>query len=163
MTIDAILNDVIKREGPFNHLKADKGGATNWGITLGTLQHVRPGSTVADLKALTPDAAMTIYREMYFVAPGIHKLPEVLWPVMVDFGINSGPGTAIKALQEVIGVTADGSIGPKTIAAALAAGDVTTGISKWRVMMIGRIVRRDPSQLVFLQGWLNRALSFIEA
>ena len=35
-----------------------------------------------------------------------------------DTAINSGPGRAAKFLQEVVGVTADGAIGPRPLAAA---------------------------------------------
>ena len=34
-----------------------------------------------------------------------------------DFGVNAGPGRAAKYLQQLIGVTADGGIGPNTLAA----------------------------------------------
>ena len=29
-----------------------------------------------------------------------------------DFGVNAGPDGAVKSLQKIVGVTADGSIGP---------------------------------------------------
>jgi lysozyme family protein len=80
-----------------------------------------------------------------------------------DFAVLSGPQTAIRALQEVLGVTPDGVIGPRTIAAAVKADGraVSNGLVKWRAMMLARICRRDPSQLVFLAGWLKRTLDFM--
>ena len=45
------------------------------------------------------------------------ELPAGLDLEVFDFGVNAGPGEAVKALQKVVGVTADGSIGPITLAA----------------------------------------------
>jgi lysozyme family protein len=35
--------------------------------------------------------------------------------MVFDFGVNAGPGRAIKLLQSVIGTAVDGAIGPKTL------------------------------------------------
>ena len=162
-TLDTILDAIVKREGPFGHHPADKGGATCYGVTIGTFQFLYPGKTVEDLKALTPEHAGAIYRDVYFIKPGIALLPDFLHAQMLDFAVNSGPGLAIKALQECLGIKADGICGPKTIAAAtIATPGLNNRLAIWRVMMLSRIVRRDPSQLVFLSGWSSRALSFIE-
>ena len=41
-----------------------------------------------------------------------------LWfrPLRFDFGVNAGPGRAVKYLQTMIGTVADGGIGPNTLA-----------------------------------------------
>jgi lysozyme family protein len=44
-------------------------------------------------------------------------LPAGLDLEVFDFGVNAGPGEAVKALQRIVGVTADGSIGPITLSA----------------------------------------------
>lgn len=165
MTIDKMLEDVIRREGPFNHLSQDKGGATNWGITQSTLAawRGRPVS-VQEVKDLTADEAKLIYKTLYYTRPGIDKIPDPLDDFIFDFAVNSGPQRAIQALQEVLGVTADGHLGPITLAAVLShpsLRDLQNGVVKWRIMMFGRICRKDPSQLTFLSGWLKRALDFL--
>lgn len=160
---DNLLADLIKREGGFSHLSADKGGATKFGITQATLAYWRNKPvTVDDVRALTEDEAITIYAALYIVKPHLDALPSPLGEQMVDFAVNSGPPLAIMALQEVLKVTVDGKLGPRTMA-ALSARDlrgVNNNLVKWRVMMLARIVRRDPSQLTFLGGWLARALDF---
>ena len=52
MTNDDIITTVLKYEGGFVNDLADRGGATNWGITQATLTawRKRP-ATVADVKA----------------------------------------------------------------------------------------------------------------
>lgn len=165
--VDDIIMAVVRREGGFSHLAADRGGATRWGITQTTLSAWRGKAvTIADVQALTEIEAADIYQALYFTRPGINQLWEGLQPVMLDFAVNSGPQVAIMALQEILGIKPDGIIGPFTVAASFAHANSTganpiTALTKWRVMMLGRIVRRDPSQLVFLAGWLSRALSFI--
>lgn len=164
MTIDLMLDEVIKREGGFSHLTADKGGATRWGITQGTLAFYRHKPvSVDDVKNLTEIEAKQIYKDLYYIKPNINQLPDPLDDFVFDFAVNSGPQRAIMALQESLGVSADGVLGPLTIAAALATDthQLLNKVIKWRIMMFARIVKKDPSQLVFLGGWLSRVCSFI--
>lgn len=159
-----MLVDIIRREGPFSHLSADKGGATKFGITQGTLAFWRHSAvTVDDVKNLTEEEAKAIYRGLYYTKPNISKLPDPLDDLLFDFAVNSGPPRAIMALQELLGVTVDGILGPKTLAIVLTTNihDLINKVVKWRIMMFSRIVKKDPSQLIFLAGWLDRALSFI--
>jgi len=163
--IDDMLEAVIRREGPYNHLSADRGGATNWGITQSTLSGWlgRPASA-DDVKQLTPQAAKAIYRALFYERPRIDMLPEPLDDQVFDFAVNSGPFVAIAALQECLGTKPDGVLGPITIGLALQSDTRTIGnrLAVWRIMMLGRICRRDPSQIQFLQGWLRRAAEFIQ-
>lgn len=161
---DKLLTDLIRREGGFVHLPADKGGATRFGITQTTLAHWRGHAvTVDDVRNLTEVEAKEIYQSLYIIQPGLHRLPDPLCSLMVDFGVNSGPAVAIKALQEVVGATADGVLGPKTLAMVLSSDlrKVNNGVVKWRMLMVCRICRRDPSQIVFLSGWGSRILDFL--
>ena len=163
-SVDDMLDQVVRREGPFNHLAADRGGATNWGITQSTLSAwLKRPATVDDVRALTPEHAKAIYAALYYERPRIDLLPDPVDDCVFDFAVNSGPFIAIRALQESLGVTPDGVIGPQTLAASIAAPihAQLVGITKWRCMMLARIVRRDPSQAVFISGWLKRALEWI--
>ena len=58
MSLDAMIDRLLEREGGFVNHPADRGGATNWGVTQGTLAAWRgyPVS-VADVHALTRDEA----------------------------------------------------------------------------------------------------------
>lgn len=164
MTRADMLDQVIRREGPYNHLTADRGGATCFGITQTTLSAWlgRP-ATLTELKALTPEHAKAIYEALYYERPRIAMLPEPLDDLMFDFAVNSGPFIAIRALQETLGLPADMVIGPVTLAACHTSDlqPIINGVIRWRCMMLARICRRDPSQLTFLQGWLKRAFEFL--
>lgn len=165
--IDTYIDRLFEREGGFSDRKEDRGGATRWGITRSTLAFSRGREvTVEDVKNLTREEAAAIYRKMYFDNHRLGLLPDEIEEQVFDFGVNSGPGVAIGALQECLGQTADGVIGPKTVAAAVLACRPDGGrslnlkLAKWRCMMLARICRRDPSQLANLGGWLRRSLDF---
>jgi lysozyme family protein len=70
----------------------------------------------------------------------------------------SGARTAIKKVQKLLGVTADGIVGPKTLAAINGhSGDALFGqIKELRKKFYYGIVKQDPTQQIFLKGWLNR-------
>jgi lysozyme family protein len=80
---------------------------------------------------------------------------------LFDFTVNSG-GNAIKSIQRIIGVKDDGVIGDKTIQAINNYnGDLFNQLKQARLKFVEDIVKRNPGQKKFLQGWRNRILSFI--
>jgi Glycosyl hydrolase 108/Predicted Peptidoglycan domain len=116
---EACMQLIFRVEGGFSDDRDDPGGATNFGITLKTLRAWKNNDslTVEDIKALTQNQAKEIYRTEYWNRMQCGRLPTGLDLEVFDFGVNAGPGTAVKALQKIIGVTEDGSIGPITLAA----------------------------------------------
>ena len=82
---------------------------------------------------------------------------------VIDSAVLSGPLIASKDLQRVLGVTVDGIIGPKTLAAITRDGAavVAQRMVVERSLRLARHVQQHPDQLVFLVGWLSRALSFL--
>lgn len=79
---------------------------------------------------------------------------------MFDFGVNAGLSTAAKLAQLVVGVTPDGKVGAKTIA-ALNSIDPDLFVARYALAKIARyrdIVVKNRTQQRFLVGWLNRAL-----
>lgn len=111
--------------GLVNHPR-DPGGWTNYGITIRTAQRI--GLDVDgdgdvdpdDIKKLTRADAIEVYRRFYWAPAGADLLPIGVDFAVFDFGVNSGPGTAVKMLQEILGVAKDGHVGPVTLNAALA-------------------------------------------
>lgn len=109
---------VLKHEGGFSNHKADPGGATNKGITLETFRrYVKPGGTVADLKAITDAQVAQVYKAHYWNAVKGDELPSGVDYAVFDFAVNSGPNRAIKYLQRILLVPQDGIIGPQTLPA----------------------------------------------
>ncbi len=109
---------VLKNEGGFVDNPEDPGGATNMGITIGTLRAWRGQPvTVEDVRNLSQDEAISIYRANYWNPLKCDELPLGVDMVVFDFGVNAGIRRSAMTLQQVVGVTEDGVIGPETLAA----------------------------------------------
>lgn len=110
---------VLAHEGGYVDHPADPGGATNLGITIGTLSDWlgRPASK-AEVRALTRAKVAPIYRKNYWDRVRGDELPAGVDYCVFDFAVNSGPGRAVPSFQRAIGVADDGKIGPVTLAAA---------------------------------------------
>lgn len=108
---------VLASEGGYVDHPKDPGGATNMGITFAVLQAWRKRKiTKADVKALTKAEALEIYKANYWDVMQCSRLPLGLDYMVMDYGVNSGPGRSIKDLQRVVGAGDDGVIGAKTLA-----------------------------------------------
>ena len=152
---------ILASEGGFSNNIFDSGGATNKGITLATFRYYYgKAKTAADLKNITDKQWLDIFRRGYWnkwKADSITSDKVAL--VLVDWIFNSG-SACIKAAQQVIGTTADGIVGPQTIARINSQNPETL----YRKLMERRnkfyvsIVKSKSSQIVFLEGWENRLL-----
>jgi hypothetical protein len=117
-SFDACVALVLTYEGGFSDNPADPGGATNFGITQRTLEaFLGHPVTVDDVRNLSSSTADAIYRANYWNLMRCGDLPAGVDLMVFDYGVNSGPGLAVKALQGLVGVTQDGAIGPITLAA----------------------------------------------
>ena len=171
MTVEQLLEDVLRREGGYIDHKSDRGGATKYGITQATLStHLGREVTKDEVRNLDKELAKEIYKADYYFTPRINTLPEELQAQIFDICVNSGPRKAIKILQQVLNLAGfecsqDGMLGPKTRKAAedaqAAMGPyLTNAIVEAREHFYRSIVAANPSQSVFLKGWLARAKEF---
>jgi len=171
--ISRMINEVLSKEGGFVNHPADKGGATNFGITQATLsRYLERVVTVEDVRALDVQTARDIYELNYYRIPRIDKLPAAIQPFVFDCAVNHGPRRAIRFVQQVCNeggfgpLTVDGLMGPRTKAVAdacqAAMGEwMLLALIEERRMFYLKIVESDESQRVFLRGWLARANSFL--
>jgi lysozyme family protein len=152
---DACMPFIFKAEGGYSDNPADPGGPTNFGITLATLRAFEsdPNLTADDVKKLTPDVAKEIYRTAYWNRMQCGSLPAGLDLEVFDFGVNAGPGEAVKMLQKIIGVIQDGSIGPITLSALaqLKPRDLISRYSDARLAFYKALNKPE-----FEQGWATR-------
>ena len=121
---------VLQHEGGFVQHPSDPGGATKFGITHATLARARGHPvSVDDVRSLTREEAIAIYRRLYWDAVRAEELPPGLDLAVFDLAVHSGPLRAVRMLQAVLGVEADGIVGPVTLAAARRA-DVPQAIGR---------------------------------
>lgn len=127
-SVEAIADEIVAREGGYVNDPADPGGATNYGVTIGTMRRLgldldRDGDIdTDDVKRLTKAQARQIFVDHYFRKPGIAKLPEPLQATVFDMYVNSG-ANAVRVLQQLLRemgqkIDVDGAIGPQTVEAA---------------------------------------------
>ena len=81
---EAAIASVLKHEGGYVHHSSDPGGETNWGISKRAHPHL-------DIKNLTRDQAVEIYRDTYWSQVPEHLPDEVRW-FAFDVAVNSGVG-----------------------------------------------------------------------
>ena len=172
-SVARMIDDILRNEGGFVNHANDRGGPTNFGITIKTLAAWRSPAPVdvADVRSLKIAEAKLIYDTNYFTRPKLDKLPASIQPVMFDMSINHGPATAVKLLQQLLNdsgnaCSVDGGIGDETIRCAQAAATsmgigLINGLVARRIALFKQIVAGDESQRVFLAGWLNRANGFV--
>lgn len=160
-TVDEILKRLVAREGGYTHNPLDAGGCTNYGITVSGWQGVMGSSINCEqLKAMRPVQAIAFYRQ-WGQQYGIWQLLEIhpgLTEIAMDSSVLFGAARVIKWIQLEVGVDDDGIIGPDTMNGIVSRGArlVATGILRRRIQSHAYRVSREPSQVVFLCGWMNR-------
>lgn len=155
MNFEACLPVVLQHEGGFSANPADPGGATNLGVTIHTLSNwLGHPATVADVKALTAETVAQIYKAWFWSPVSGDNLPAGVDLCVFDDAVNTGPGSAAKRLQKAADVTADGAIGPGTLAAvhAMPVGALIDALATLRSAYYESLPTFDR----FGRGWLNR-------
>lgn len=157
----------LQWEGGYSDDPFDPGGATQLGVTIGTLKRwwrflKRDRTpTPEDVKKLTPEEAHKIYHVWYWTPCRCEDMPPAIGLPVMDCAINQGPGRAPRLLQKTLGVKVDGIIGSKTLA-AIHDADLKGLI---RDFMARRAVHYSslPTILRFGYGWFRRIFAAQQA
>ncbi|MEW8494260.1 MAG: glycosyl hydrolase 108 family protein [Candidatus Thiodiazotropha taylori] len=141
---------LLSIEGGYVNHPADKGGETNYGISKMEYPDL-------DIKSLSKDQALEIYRADYWDSINCDHLPGQIAVVLFDAAVHHGQWRAVTLLQQELGVRADGINGPITQAAARNAysGFIADFLAR-RARHYTDITLADSSQAVFLKGWFRR-------
>lgn len=165
-TIAEMIEHILMTEGGYVNDPNDKGGPTNFGITLETLENWRRRTdlTAVDVKNLTVDEARLILTQKYVIGPGLNRIEdESLRLLVVDMFINHGDTRATGLIQTALRLVGDGILGPKTLSAlnGVEQDRIYDAVLSERIRFYGRIITRDPSQSRFAAGWFDRAADFL--
>ena len=178
--VEKMLDIILKHEGGYTLHPNDRGGATNFGVTIREYgEWLGRPATIQDMRNMKREEARDIFRKKYYTKPGIDQLiPASLQPIVFDACVLYGPKRAIIFLQKIInefGTLAknenwetdlDGVLGPHTRKLVKEICDeysweaVNNAYVEERIRFCEAIVRNRPNQKVFLRGWTNRANSF---
>jgi len=160
-------------EGGLVDNPADPGGITNYGISYVFLRDyaqkaanrdwlasigVKPPVTAATIRALTKPQAYAIFRRAFWDVLKLDDFPRLPDAAVYDAAVNCGIAQSVKFLQSVLGVAADGIMGPVTRGQARIANALSLGKSccAARKTFYANLVRTKPRFAQFLSGWNNR-------
>jgi lysozyme family protein len=160
---------IFDHEGGYNDVKGDKGGATNWGISLRLLKGLKDDVNKdgvinwVDIKALTKDHAEDIYWNNFW-RNSYDVLPERLGTKIFDTAVNAGNSRAHIILQDSLKslgskLVSDGMIGRTTLLAVTMykEAELLKAYAKEQEKFYVGITVKDATQIKFLKGWRNRA------
>lgn len=156
---------IMSFEGGFSDHPFDRGGATNKGVTIGTWRKVgydKDGDgdiDVDDLRLLSyADVRDRVFLPLYWNRWRAGEImSQDVANLCVDWVWASGKH-GITGVQKLLGVAADGIVGPLTLSALNAANPsgLFDAIKEARRAFLLDIVNRDSRQRVFLNGWMRR-------
>lgn len=130
---------IAPNEGGWSDHPLDKGGPTNFGITMKAAR--AHGYDFEDLKAMTREQAKEIYRADYWfldAEPSNRVAAKVF-----DIAVNMGPGVGKKFWESIPQGTEE--------------DEALTMLVEFCRMRYQSIIDRNPSQKVFEKGWMKRA------
>lgn len=111
---ESLFNRLMQHEGGYVNHPNDPGGETMYGVTKRVAQ---AHGYFGDMRKLPKSTAKAITEKSYYKAVKGDQLDRLIAWQLTDAAYNHGNRQAVKFLQRAVGVTADGLIGPRTLAA----------------------------------------------
>lgn len=156
---ERLVASLFEAEGGYSTDVSDTGNyykgefvGTNHGISAPTLaKHLGRTPTVDDMKGLSKEVAADIAFNDYYERFNIEALPEELQEI-VFHSVYLGGGRGVKALQELLGVTVDGAVGPETTEAMRNADFTKEQFRDTFLQQLRRLNTWDEHG----KGWTNR-------
>ena len=149
------IKKVIEREGGYVNDPDDPGGETKYGISKKAYPNV-------DIKNLTVDDAVELYKDDYWLPAKIERLPDKLQGQYFDMVVNQGIAKSSKILQRACNgknkdkIKVDGKVGPNTIKAT--ARLESDRLRAYRIMEYARLALTRPELEKYYYGWVKRAM-----
>src|SRR5665213_1665195 len=123
-TYDAAMRAVLAHEGGYSNDAADPGGPTKYGITIADVRaYLNAGAGADDVKALSAEQALAIYRAHYADPLRYDDLPAGVDFAVLDYGINSGISRSGRVLRRMLRLADDTSAVTDAVIAAARAAD----------------------------------------
>lgn len=155
------FNFLMKWEGavwendPDDHGNRGDGSPGNIGTKYGVDSRSHPG---VNIRELTLEGAEKIYLKEYEDSVA-SSLPYPFNYLFFDFEVNAGPARAVKCLQKVSGVNADGAWGPISKKAFSLVSEQKNTTSKYlqcRRDFYNDLADGSKRLSKYRKGWLNR-------
>lgn len=154
---------LLQFEGGFVNHPNDLGHATNMGVTIQTYRdYCGADKTIKDLQNMSYGTWQKIMKDMYWDKCKGDKIDnQSLAELIADWCVNSGLAS-IRKVQDIVGCKPDGIVGTITLSLINTSDPKELFERIWnaRHQHYINIVKRSPSQKVFMNGWMNRLNSF---
>lgn len=150
---DRAFEIILNEEGGLSTDPRDPGGVTKYGIA----QKFYPA---LDIPNLTKEDAKAIYFTDYWMPVRANELPWPLCLYVFDCAVNQGVPTAIRLLQESLGVRIDGRFGPITLQAARAVS--ARGMARFMAIRARRYAVTTNFN-IYGTGWFTRLFTVTHA
>jgi len=147
------LDVILEHEGDYSYDVRDPGGETCKGITVNV---ARKWGYKGPMRTIPDDLVHTIYLKDYWEKSRCDELPDMIRLMMFDSAVNQGPARAAQFLQRALGITDDGVIGPKTLAAARKVDPITLLVKVFQKRMDHYTALKNFNN--FGRGWTNRCV-----
>lgn len=167
--VTKLVPHILRWEGGWVNDPEDLGGMTNKGVTYKTYKLYRsrrglPIPSIGDLRRLTDEEFTDILKTMYWnPCKGDFIESQSIANAIVDWAWHSGTATAVKEVQKVLCVNADGIIGNITLSAINSQSPLPLfgKIHQARLAYLERICKDRPANQKFMRGWCNRINSLV--
>jgi lysozyme family protein len=162
---ESSLNKLIVAEGGYKLTRLPTEEAVTYAGIYRQAHPRWPGWAYVDRNETPPTQLVRdFYREEFWnKIQGDSIESDELAHLLFDFAVNTSYSVSNKLAQVILGLQADGVVGPKTIK-ALNEVDVEYFVLKYSIAKIARyrdIVTKNPAKKVFLLGWVNRVLAVL--
>ena len=163
------VNYLLQNEGGLVDNPHDEGGITNFGISYRYYKTIYPDAIPDDIRNITIYQAKEFYKKMFWDHSRWQEITcQVTANLVFDMHVSMGMAAATKILQRGLCCVAgnanwlldDGIFGDNTLRMINALKDIdllSIALRSERAGYYRDIVVKDPSQKIFLEGWLNRA------
>lgn len=150
MSFERAISSILGHEGGYVNDPSDPGGETRFGIS-------KRSYPSEDIKNLTRERAIELYRRDYWTPIKGDQLPPALALCLFDMAVNSGVAQSVRTLQKAIDVPVDGILGPGTLGKALSlpAPILVAYFQAERVLFMSKL----PEFATFGRGWTRRVIS----
>ena len=172
---DELVKTILTFEGGYVDHPRDPGGATNFGISLNfmlltkdlDLFDINKDGKIdkEDVKLLTEEIAIKAYKKYFWDAYKLDMFHTRISLILFDMYVNHRPNDVNRMLQRSLNdighnLKVDGLVGPATRNAINSSNvnDLSEALLKERERFYNTIVRNNPSQKVFLNGWINHRI-----
>jgi lysozyme family protein len=170
IAFDKAFARTVGLEGGYSDHPADKRGPTMYGITEAV---ARENGYTGPMQDLSLETAKQIYKSQYWdkmSLDNLEKMSESIAIELFDTAVNMGTGIAVRFLQRALNcfhtkiLKVDGIMGAETISNLYSCYDeektiILKMLNAQQCVRYMEIVEVNPSQAVFLKGWINNRVS----